>query len=204
VYVYTRVKPLARMESNGRVRYYQSDALGSVIALTDETGASRTQYIYDSFGNVTMTGEASNNPFQYTGRENDGTGLYYYRARYCSPELQRFISEDPIRLAGGINFYSYIKNNPIISNDPKGLSEKFFQFKGPCQDKTGILKGICKLLQKGVCKLTKITDICCKVDFCDCIDEVDERDPRYDAHWEECWLKYSPRCQLGAAGDFIK
>ena len=39
------------------------------------------------------------NPFQYTGRENDATGLYYYRARYYSPTLRRFISEDPLGLA---------------------------------------------------------------------------------------------------------
>jgi RHS repeat-associated protein len=58
----------------------------------------RTTYSYDPFGAVTISGETSDNPFQYTGRENDGTGLYYYRARYYSPELQRFISEDPINL----------------------------------------------------------------------------------------------------------
>lgn len=47
--------------------------------------------------------------FQYTSRENDGTGLYYYRARYYSPEMQRFISEDPIRLWGGdINYFAYV------------------------------------------------------------------------------------------------
>ena len=61
-----------------------------------------------------ITGEASDNPFQYTGRENDGTGLYYYRARYYSPELQRFISRDPIGLGGGdVNFYRYVGNSPV-------------------------------------------------------------------------------------------
>ncbi|MGE5894357.1 MAG: RHS repeat-associated core domain-containing protein [bacterium] len=63
----------------------------------------RTQYTYDPFGNVTISGEASDNPFQYTGRENDGTGLYYYRARYYSPDMQRFISEDPIYCALVLN-----------------------------------------------------------------------------------------------------
>jgi RHS repeat-associated protein len=38
----------------------------------------------------------SANPAQYTGRENDGTGLYYYRGRYYSPTLQRFASQDPL------------------------------------------------------------------------------------------------------------
>jgi uncharacterized protein RhaS with RHS repeats len=48
--------------------------------------------------------------------------LYYYRARYYSPELQRFISEDPIRLAGGdVNYYAYVGNNPVNWIDPLGL-----------------------------------------------------------------------------------
>ncbi|MBI5043378.1 MAG: hypothetical protein HZC10_06035 [Nitrospirae bacterium] len=114
-------EPLARIQSDGTVRYYQTDALGSVIALTDDAGAIRTQYSYDPYGNTTISGEISDNPFQYTGRENDGTGLYYYRARYYSPELQRFISEDPARFSGGINFYAYVENNPSNYIDPHGL-----------------------------------------------------------------------------------
>jgi RHS repeat-associated protein len=114
-------EPLARIKADGTVRYYQQDALGSVIALTDEAGAVKTQYSYDPFGSTTLSGEVSDNPFQYSGRENDGTGLYYYRARYYSPELQRFVSEDPIGFAGGINFYVYIHNQPINWVDPLGL-----------------------------------------------------------------------------------
>ena len=114
-------EPLARIEANGTVRYYQTDALGSVIALTDQTGKVKTQYTYDPFGNATITGEQTDNPFQYTGRENDGTGLYYYRARYYSSELQRFISEDPIGLKGGMNRYAYTLNNPVNDKDPLGL-----------------------------------------------------------------------------------
>ena len=115
-------EPLARIQSNGTVRYYQADALSSIIDLTDETGAIKTRYIYDPFGNVTISGESSDNPFQYTSRENDRTGLYYYRARYYSPELQRFISEDPIGLKGGINKFAYVANNPMNRKDPKGLT----------------------------------------------------------------------------------
>ncbi len=114
-------EPLARVKADGTVRYYQTDALGSVIGLVDETGTVRTQYSYDPFGAVSVSGEASENPFQYTGRENDNTGLYYYRARYYSPELQRFVSEDPIRFKGGLNFYAYVNNNPINMTDYNGL-----------------------------------------------------------------------------------
>jgi RHS repeat-associated protein len=63
----------------------------------------------------------STNTYQYTGRVNDGTGLYYYRARYYSPRFQRFISEDPAGFAGGqTNLYSYTSNSPTNLNDPTG------------------------------------------------------------------------------------
>ena len=115
-------EPLARVQlATNTVRYYHADALGSIIGLSDENGQIVTTYAYDAFGNVTISGEVSDNPFQYTGRENDEMGLYHYRARYYSPELQRFISEDPVRFRGGINFFSYVGNNPINGNDPLGL-----------------------------------------------------------------------------------
>ena len=78
-----------------------TDALGSIIALTDSLAQIKTQYRYEPYGATTATGEANTNPFQYTGRENDGTGVYYYRARYYNPGFGRFISSDPIGFAGG-------------------------------------------------------------------------------------------------------
>ena len=101
-------------------QYFLTDALGSTVALTDASGATLNDYTYEPFGNVSITG-AVFNPYQYTGRENDGTGLYYYRARYYSPTLQRFISEDPIGLQGGLGLYTYVENNPLSFTDPSGL-----------------------------------------------------------------------------------
>ena len=107
-------------QSSGN-EFYHSDALGSVLALTGQTGAVQTKYNYEAFGKTTITG-TSINPFQYTGRENDGTGLYYYRARFFSVTAQRFISEDPIGLFGGdTNLYAYVLNNPTRFVDQLGL-----------------------------------------------------------------------------------
>ncbi|MCI0614704.1 RHS repeat-associated core domain-containing protein, partial [bacterium] len=71
---------------------------------------------------VTISGAANTNSYQYTGRENDATGTFYYRGRYYQPVLQRFISEDPIEFAGGdINLYAYVINDPVNFIDPLGL-----------------------------------------------------------------------------------
>ena len=100
---------------------FLTDALGSTLALANSSGSVQTNYSYERFGRATVSGTASNNSFQYAGRENDGTGVYYYRARYYAPVYQRFVSEDPIRFRGGINFYAYVGSNPISRIDPFGL-----------------------------------------------------------------------------------
>ena len=103
---------------------FLTDALGSPIAVTDTAGTVQTEYTYETFGKTTVTGASNTNPYQYTGRENDGTGLYYYRARYYSPGLQRFISEDPMEFFGGtLNLYVYVGNEPIGYADPFGLQK---------------------------------------------------------------------------------
>jgi RHS repeat-associated protein len=66
----------------------------------------------------------SSNTYQFTGRVNDGTGLYDYRVRYYSPGYQRFISEDPAGLRGGVNIYVYAQNDPVEYYDPLGLTPK--------------------------------------------------------------------------------
>ena len=66
-------------------QYYLTDAVGSVVALTDQNGVVQTQYSYGPFGATASTGAASDNPYQFAGREldpNGGFGIYYFRARY--------------------------------------------------------------------------------------------------------------------------
>jgi RHS repeat-associated protein len=104
------------------VRDLLIDALGSTLALADGSGAVQTSYTYEPFGLSSASGTSSTNAAQFTGRENDGTGLYFYRARYYSPGFQRFISEDPVDFLGGsVNLYSYVRNSPSNVTDPLGL-----------------------------------------------------------------------------------
>jgi RHS repeat-associated protein len=112
---------LSRTEG-AETRHYLGDALGNTVALADTGGALSTTYTYAPFGETALTGLPFANAVQYTGRENDGTGLYYYRARYYDPTRSRFVSEDPIGFAGR-NLYSYVRNGPLRARDPLGLIE---------------------------------------------------------------------------------
>jgi RHS repeat-associated protein len=113
------------------------DALGSTIALVNNSGSLSTTYSYDPFGNTSVSGSTDTNPSQYTGRENEQNGLYYNRARYYSSELGRFVSEDPIGFQGsGVNLYAYTNDNPINFTDRYGLqsgasSSSISPLKGP-------------------------------------------------------------------------
>jgi RHS repeat-associated protein len=98
---------------------FLADALGSTVALASSSGI-QTSYGFDPHGIAQVTGIASDNTFQFTGRENDNTGLYNYRNRYYNPAWGRFISEDPAGLLSGINLYTYVDNSPISFNDPSG------------------------------------------------------------------------------------
>lgn len=115
-------EPLSELRS-GTTSYYQQDGLDSTTSLSSSAGVLANTYSYDSFGKLTASTGTLTNPFQYTGREFDSeTGLYYNRARYYDQNAGRFLSEDPTRFDGGINFYPYALNNPVNLRDPSGKS----------------------------------------------------------------------------------
>jgi RHS repeat-associated protein len=98
-----------------------TDINGSVVGLVADGGVIQATYAYEPYGATQASGTDDGNSQQFTGRENDGTGVHYYRARYYMPEVGRFLGEDPIGFSGGINMYMYAAANPEKVNDPTGL-----------------------------------------------------------------------------------
>lgn len=99
--------------------YIHTDHLGSVVAVTDETGNSSQQTSYTPYGKETTLSSQSK-PIErgYTGQIKDqNTTLNYYNARYYDPILSRFISADSVQ---GGNRFAYVGGNPISHGDPSG------------------------------------------------------------------------------------
>ncbi|MDN3482858.1 RHS repeat-associated core domain-containing protein [Arthrobacter sp. APC 3897] len=113
-------KLISMRNSAGASYYYTTDALGSVILLTDANQAKAATYSYDSWGNTTQSGaQAGNNPYQYvSGYKDAATGYTKFGARYYNPAIGRFTQIDP---SGQDPHYSYAGNNPITSSDTSGL-----------------------------------------------------------------------------------
>jgi len=116
---------LAVFEADGTVHYAHSDEQGSVVALTDSSGAVTDQYCYGPYG--TDWGHSGTNsiPFRWLGSHGvynvGGSPLYLTRYRAYDTGMGRFLSSDPLSLGGGPNLYAYCFGNPLAYIDPLGL-----------------------------------------------------------------------------------
>lgn len=113
------------LPANGQktVKYHHTDALGSVVAVTDASGAVTEQREYEPYG-AQLTPVVQDGP-GYTGHVQDAaTGLVYMQQRYYDPELGKMLSVDPVTAYEKpfTNFcrYCYARNNPYKFSDPDG------------------------------------------------------------------------------------
>ena len=101
---------------------FESDANGQI------TESSLYQPYGASLANSTQSSKKVS-PYSFSGKEQDGSGLYYFEARYYDPVTTRFISPDPlfavemekcIESIVECNLYQYTANNPVNAIDPDG------------------------------------------------------------------------------------
>ena len=107
-------------------RYFHSDQLGSVDAVTNDLGNVVARYEYQPFGSRSVIqGDANSTKHGFTGHEHlTNVGLIHMNGRVYDPVIARFLSADPtIQFPGNLqsyNRYSYVMNNPLAFTDPSG------------------------------------------------------------------------------------
>ncbi|MBI2849753.1 MAG: RHS repeat-associated core domain-containing protein [Chloroflexi bacterium] len=123
-YYYFGGKLVAMKQGSANVTFVHQDSLGGTSVVSDSNGALVSGISYSAFGERLQSQGQMPTDRLFTGQRLDGTGLYYYGARYYDPAIGRFISPDTIvQNPGnpqGLNRYSYVVNNPLRYTDPTG------------------------------------------------------------------------------------
>lgn len=109
---------------NSRTYFYHNDHLGTPLYMTDpkSDGLTVWEAAYRPFGDAYIKTSVVQNNFRFPGQYYDSeTGLHYNYHRYYDPKTGRYMTPDPIGLAGGINPFAYCGNDPVNGMDPWGL-----------------------------------------------------------------------------------
>jgi len=110
-----------KQQQNEGIYYYHTEPNGCPTRLTDSHGTIVWAADFEAWGRLRQLYHSEvDNPIRFQGQYFDiETGLHYNTFRYYDPDSGGFISEDPIRLLGGINLYQYAPN-PSGWIDPWG------------------------------------------------------------------------------------
>ena len=120
-YIYANGSLTAIVEDE-HIYYVHNDHLGTPQTITDTNQDIVWQAHYTPFGEATISINTLENNIRFPGQYYDSeTQLHYNYFRYYDPTLGRYITSDPIGLAGGINTYAYVLNNPVNYIDIFGL-----------------------------------------------------------------------------------
>jgi RHS repeat-associated protein len=125
-YVWGPDRLLAVEEADGMLRVALTDERGSVAGLTDASGALTDTFVYGPYGED--WGRTGTNALAFRwlggyGVRHAGGSLYVTRFRAYGADARRFLSADPMGLAGGGNLYAYGAGDPMFFIDPLGLCE---------------------------------------------------------------------------------
>ena len=97
---------------------------GSIVALLTTSGTIAESYRYSAFGEEETSQPI--NPWRFSSKRTDETGLVFFGKRYYHPSLGRWLTQDPAGLQGGPNLYAYVNNTPLTLYDLFGLMPESF------------------------------------------------------------------------------
>ncbi|WP_081053120.1 RHS repeat-associated core domain-containing protein [Burkholderia territorii] len=124
------LQKVAQRRADAKLFYYHCDQIGTPQLLTDDDGDVVWEASYKAWGKACeviaraskAAGIVARNSLRFQGQQEDHeTGLHYNRHRYYDTASGRFVSKDPVGLAGGINVYQYARN-AVLWADPLGLT----------------------------------------------------------------------------------
>lgn len=125
LYFYVNAKLAGMWNAATGYVFYHFDDLGNTLFLSNTEGNVVASYAYEPSGRISNSNGSIANPFTFVGAwgvMHERDGIYFMRNRYYDANTGRFLQRDPLGVAGDVNGYLYVGNNPINGIDPAGLA----------------------------------------------------------------------------------
>lgn len=122
---------IGRQTPTSGTEWYIVNVLRNVVAVVGASGNLASHFTYAAYGEaVEKEFRGIKSRYRFTCREDDSDlSLMYFRARYYSPLVGRFVSQDPLRFSiPDANLYGYVENSPLNRLDPTGRNPTFLVY----------------------------------------------------------------------------